>query len=137
MGRSRTRISKGLIGALVVVIALGVVFYFRNASKWAANNTARADTPKATPAQHTSTQGVQRDPTVLTAPAPTPTAPAPAPAPTTAPSTQPSAVAPDALALMNNNNTPKPPATPPSSPAPNGKAAPTTSVVMPRAGGST
>src|SRR4051794_40134715 len=89
MGRSRTRISRGLIGALVVVIALGVVFYFHNTSRTKAN-ALRADVVKAPAQTSGSAGGAQREPAIITAPAPpAPASPAP-PAPTTAPSTQPS-----------------------------------------------
>src|SRR3954453_2128605 len=86
MGRSRTRISRGLLGALVVVIALGVVFYFHNTSKTRAKEAlARANLQPKAPVSAVS--AVTHEPTVVTSPPPVA---APTPAPTTAPSTQPS-----------------------------------------------
>src|SRR5690242_20581049 len=94
MGRSRTRISRGLLGALVVVIALGVVFYFHNTSKTRAKEASARSLVQAK-APVSPAPGVTHEPTVVTSPAPTT---APSPAPTAAPSTQPSSFA-NTLAL--------------------------------------
>src|SRR3982751_3531737 len=89
MGRSRTRISRGLLGALLVVIVLGVVFYFHNTSKTRAKEAAAHANAALARAPVAPGQGLPHEPTVVTSPPPAPTT-APAPAPTTAPSTQPS-----------------------------------------------
>lgn len=39
MGRTRTRISRGLIAALAVVLVLGLIFYFHNSNKTSASQT--------------------------------------------------------------------------------------------------
>jgi lipoprotein-anchoring transpeptidase ErfK/SrfK len=47
MGRTRTRISRGLIAALAVVLVLGLIFYFHNSNKTNASQTKGPDVAAA------------------------------------------------------------------------------------------
>jgi LysM repeat protein len=65
MGRTRTRISRGLIAALAVVLVLGLIFYFHNSSKSNASQTKGPDVV----APKTSSAVAVKPPTPSTQPA--------------------------------------------------------------------
>src|SRR3954464_12117492 len=100
MSRSRTRISRGLIGILAIVLVLGLVAYFHNTSKTKATELAKNGAPsdptapggKSVTLASLDTKAAPRS----DVPTPTPSLPAPPPgggatngSPTTAPTTQP------------------------------------------------
>src|SRR4051794_16283036 len=83
MGRERSRLSRGLIGILTIVIAIGLVAYFHNTTKTKAAEkpkvTSALETHKHKPAKETSAGSTTEQPALVTSAPQTEVTIAPAP----------------------------------------------------------